>query len=195
MVSDPSTDVFIHWNFEGTSFIVTSQEDFTQNVLPRYFKSQHFTSFIRQLNMYGFHKIPSIEQGHPEALEFSNENFIRGRPDLLCLVVRRKPNNDEPKEANNIDMSGIISEIQAIKRHQMNISQDLAKMQQDNLTIWHESQQLRDKYQHQQDTINKILEFLASVYSGKKKVGATKKRKLIREDENEDSVMETGIVD
>lgn len=51
-------------------------------------------SFVRQLNMYGFRKVVSIEQGgllRPERdhVEFQHPSFVRGREQLLERVRRK----------------------------------------------------------------------------------------------------------
>ncbi|KAI8920069.1 hypothetical protein DFJ77DRAFT_427306, partial [Powellomyces hirtus] len=179
MVTDPSTDGLIQWGPDGTTFIVQRHEDFARDVLPRFFKHNNFASFVRQLNMYGFHKIPHLQQGvlhsdgEPEMWEFSNPNFQRNQPDLLCLVSRKKGRDGgEDKDNNNqqhqnqatMDVNYIIQEIAAIKRHQLTISSDLKSIQRENQVLWSESVAVRDRYQRQQETIDKILRFLASIF-------------------------------
>ncbi|KAI8377904.1 uncharacterized protein BYT42DRAFT_546523 [Radiomyces spectabilis] len=195
MVNDPSTDDLIRWSPDGTSFIVTRHEDFAKQVLPRFFKHSNFSSFVRQLNMYGFHKVPHLQQGvlqsqnNSERWEFSNPHFQRHQPDLLLLVTRKKGREAEEKEPGNVDLQHIMDEITSIKKHQLTISTQLREVQNDNQVLWQETLQSRDKHQRHQDTIDKILRFLASVFSGDKKrdVIPRKRRYLIGDGTTNDS--------
>ncbi|KAJ3081354.1 stress-responsive transcription factor hsf1 [Quaeritorhiza haematococci] len=193
MVNDPSTDDLIHWSEDGTTFIVQRHEDFAKEVLPRFFKHNNFSSFVRQLNMYGFHKVPHLHdkvlqpEGDAEIWEFANQHFQRNQPDLLCLVTRKKSREGDDKDGA-LDFNNIIQEIAAIKRHQLTISSDLKNIQRENQILWTESITIRDRYQRQQETIDKILRFLASVFSSKKKkIGNKRQRLMIEEGFDSDS--------
>ena len=148
--------------------------------------------------MYGFHKIPHIEDNafsktESSVWEFSNTNFHRDQPDLLCLVTRKK--SGETGDKDSLDYSTIMNEIHAIKRHQMTISQDLKRIQADNQALWQEQIDTRARHTRHQETIDKILSFLGSLYgnnSGDKSLRSKKRKLLLDHDANDPEVLENG---
>ena len=186
MVDDPESDALICWSEDGSSFFVNRQEDFARTVLPRFFKHKKFSSFVRQLNMYGFHKVPHLQQGvletdsESERWEFSNPHFKRNQRDLLLLVSRKKGANVDEKEISTVDLHHILEEIQSIKKHQMEISSQLQSIQRDNQVLWRETVAARERHHRHQETIDKILRFLASVFSnGEKRPAISRKRRFL----------------
>ncbi|KAJ1558726.1 stress-responsive transcription factor hsf1, partial [Cladochytrium tenue] len=260
MVNDERGTGLIHWSDDGQAFVVERHEEFAREVLPRFFKHSNFSSFVRQLNMYGFHKVPHLQAGslmaeaEPELWEFANPHFQRNQPGLLSLVTRKKGvgvgtersgtgaaitaaattavatataatatavagatakairgagserggggigsrDGDGRVVAGHVDVSAVVQEIAAIKRHQLSISADLTAIQRENQVLWNESVALREHHQRQQDTIDKILRFLASIFSSpgrgaakspilRPSSAAPKKRKLLLRDATDDA--------
>ena len=46
----------VKWSETGDSIIITDINTFSDKILPEYFNHNNYSSFIRQLNMYGFRK-------------------------------------------------------------------------------------------------------------------------------------------
>jgi len=83
------------WTDEGDMFVVKDPELFATRVIPQYFDHNKFSSFARQLNFYGFRKMQSkpirnsdFDAGTAKHVTFFNENFKRGRCDLLKKIQR-----------------------------------------------------------------------------------------------------------
>ncbi|EEH38737.2 heat shock transcription factor [Paracoccidioides lutzii Pb01] len=93
-----NTDL-IRWSDDGNSFIVLDEDEFAKTLIPELFKHNNYASFVRQLNMYGFHKkvglsdnsMRASERKNKSPSEYSNPYFKRGHPDLLWLI--QKPKN------------------------------------------------------------------------------------------------------
>ncbi|KAL1554646.1 heat stress transcription factor B-3-like [Salvia divinorum] len=95
MVEDRASDAVISWNDQGTAFVVWQPAEFARDLLPTLFKHSNFSSFVRQLNTYGFHKVAT------NRWEFSNERFRKGERDQLCEIRRRKaPSSMSKQQAN-----------------------------------------------------------------------------------------------
>ena len=76
-------------------FVVKDPDLFAIQVIPQYFDHNKFSSFARQLNFYGFRKMQSkpiknsdYDSGTAKHVTFYNENFKRGRCDLLKKIQR-----------------------------------------------------------------------------------------------------------
>lgn len=88
----------IRWSDDGNSFIVLDEDEFARTLIPELFKHNNYASFVRQLNMYGFHKkvglsdnsMRASERKNKSPSEYANPYFKRGHPDLLWLISKPK---------------------------------------------------------------------------------------------------------
>jgi heat shock transcription factor 1 len=86
------------WNASGDTIIVSQLESFVSMVLPRFFKHRNFPSFVRQLNLYGFHKTVLDSK----RLEFQHPYFKRDRPDLLHYIKRKVSTGPAPNQQQTV---------------------------------------------------------------------------------------------
>lgn len=176
MVNDPLNKSYICWKNDGKSFQVFHREEFMKVILPKYFKHNNFASFVRQLNMYGWHKVQDINNGSllqnkdvknlEEIWQFENPFFIRNREDLLDKIVRNKSvsQDADSSDTNNLNLQFILNELNQIKVHQLAINDDLSRVKSDNKTLWKEICLSKEKIHQQSQTLSKVLNFLAAVY-------------------------------
>lgn len=73
----------IGWTPAGDALVVKDPEAFAQQLLPLHFKHNNFSSFVRQLNTYGFSKVD------PDAWIFAHGHFRRGSYDELNYIQRK----------------------------------------------------------------------------------------------------------
>lgn len=83
------------WTPDGEMFAVKDPDAFAADIIPQYFDHNKFSSFARQLNFYGFRKMQSkpirnsdFDANTAKHVTFYNENFKRGRCDLLRNIQR-----------------------------------------------------------------------------------------------------------
>ncbi|KAF8246236.1 hypothetical protein K440DRAFT_553861 [Wilcoxina mikolae CBS 423.85] len=87
MLEDANIQHLISWSPSNESFVVSPTGEFSK-VLSQYFKHTNISSFVRQLNMYGFHKVNDVfHTGSPDSAlwEFKHGNGSFKRGDLVGL--------------------------------------------------------------------------------------------------------------
>ena len=88
----------VSWLPHGKSFRVHVEEEFVTKIMPKYFNQSKFTSFTRQLYIYGFQKMPD----GPDKGSFIHPKFIKDDKSL-CMSMKRNKNNNKflKKQPNN----------------------------------------------------------------------------------------------
>ncbi|XP_049411272.1 heat stress transcription factor A-6b-like [Solanum stenotomum] len=174
LVDDPSSNDVVSWSRGNNSFIVWDPQNLAINFLPRYFKHNNFSSFVRQLNTYGFRKV------NPDHWEFANGGFLRGEKHLLRTIRRRKTSNfikssssinqgmdsssSSSSSSSCVELGSFGSfdgEIDELRRDKQVLMIELVKLKQRQKATKSQLQVMEQKLQGTEIKQEKIMSFLA----------------------------------
>mmetsp|Transcript_27651 Transcript_27651/g.49925 ORF Transcript_27651/g.49925 Transcript_27651/m.49925 type:complete len:279 (-) Transcript_27651:1324-2160(-) len=135
MVSNEELSKVVSWSEDGCAFIIKDVSEFTDKVLPRYFKHSNYASFVRQLNMYDFHKCRVDGQENA----FVQPLFRKDSRQLLPEIKRKVSDNSYslvPIAASRPEAQSIMHKLQKFKQTQDELKTDLQTLQTnyDNLS-------------------------------------------------------------
>ncbi|XP_061368721.1 heat stress transcription factor A-3-like [Gastrolobium bilobum] len=162
LVNDPSLDPIISWSSTGGSFIVWDPLEFARIVLPRNFKHNNFSSFVRQLNTYGFRKIDT------DKWEFFNEAFQRGKKHLLKNIQRRRSPQSQQVgsyigSSTDAGKPGVEVEIERLKKERSMLMQEVIDLQQQQRRTLHQAGELNQRLQSAEKREKQMVSFLAKL--------------------------------
>jgi len=100
----------IAWLTEGKSFIIRNPDEFTRNILPKFFKATKFSSYTRKLYRWGFRQL-NRGIGLDDPIIFGNDLFQRDHRELMVKMrsvtaaSTRKMHHTEPNDPSFMEGS------------------------------------------------------------------------------------------
>ena len=148
-------DELAEWSDGGETFTVKDTAQFAKKEIPKYFEHNNFSSFSRQLNFYGFKKVPQkairIDQegvknasGH---VRFYNEKFKRGHISLLAEIMRSTKTAAVGTQSEEVQ--ALTSRVASLETQLSNMKYDFENLQQQVKSFFY--QQGSDMISHGQN--------------------------------------------
>jgi hypothetical protein len=167
---------------DGTAFNIKQQEVLAAKVLPQYFKHNNFSSFVRQLNFYGFTKtkdlnlplLASSNDGNVKPFEcqsstidlarqwqFHHSHFVRDKPELLIHITRRHYGNDGKNRPRARTKS--FDESIGSSNEDKNVKLKDSSLQKEQDLVSNELQNLKGQLSSMEDKMKKLTDFMSNV--------------------------------
>lgn len=91
ILNDLEYGEIISWNKEGNGVIIKNITKLCKIVLPKFYKHKNYSSFVRQLNIYGFYKSQGIlKDGEGFEHDIFNKNITKEQIKQISLYKNQK---------------------------------------------------------------------------------------------------------
>lgn len=105
MLNLAEIDGFEHiasWQPHGRSFRIHKHKEFMDCIMPKMFRQSKWSSFQRQVNLYGFKRITAAG---PDKGAYYHESFLRGNASLAKDIARTRVKGTRCRMASNPEAS------------------------------------------------------------------------------------------
>lgn len=161
MISNTKNSETLAWTDSGTSFAIVNTDNFTLKLLKKHFKNKNYSSFVRQLNLYGFRKQRDTGEIHV----YAHEYFLKDQPEVLCQVNRRVSECNKPAVSiPEIEKNGILE----IQIRQEKLEKKFEKLEQKNKKILTVNQEILLRVKRYREHEEKVEQLLSTLVQGVK---------------------------
>ena len=89
ILNDLSYNDIISWNIDGNGIFIKNVSKLCEIILPKFYKHNNYSSFVRQLNIYGFHKGQGLTR---DGERFEHEIFGKKitREQIRQILIKNK---------------------------------------------------------------------------------------------------------
>ena len=126
ILNDETFKDIIKWSKDGYNIIITDVNKLCEVILPKFYKHRNFSSFVRQLNLYDFHK---IKDKSVNVLIFENKQFNKNCTKEQIIKISRENKNTKKNFEN---MTDLIEKYEASINELNNIKNEINDIKKNN---------------------------------------------------------------
>ncbi len=193
ILNDNESNDIINWSSDDKSIIITNVNMLCNKVLPKYYKHTNYSSFVRQLNIYGFNKRKDLQknkEGECYIHEKFNKNISKQqimeitkqtkRIKLFSKLIKNKENKcDDSKDLiiNDKDdlLKYLINKVMENKKYLNGLKNEVSKLRDKNNNLYEKLKKIKDNFNGHKILLNK---FLNNIVNKKKNITEKKSKNL-----------------
>ncbi len=193
ILNDNESNDIINWSSDDKSIIITNVNMLCNKVLPKYYKHTNYSSFVRQLNIYGFNKRKNLhknKEGECYIHEKFNKNISKQqimeitkqtkRIKLFSKLIKNKENKcDDSKDLiiNDKDdlLKYLINKVMENKKYLNGLKNEVSKLRDKNNNLYEKLKKIKDNFNGHKILLNK---FLNNIVNKKKNITEKKSKNL-----------------
>ena len=187
ILNDNTYNDIIHWDNEGSKIIIINITSLCDVVLPKFYKHSNYSSFVRQLNMYGFHRSQGIiKDGVCFEHEFFNKKMTKEQINQIIMKDKKKSflsdyfNIDNEHTSNSTDIFSSNNEKEILKQLLDKIeenSKSINQLQKDVEELNNQNKNLNENLQLFQNHMNGHSTIIEKIFKMKNEDKNNKNKK------------------
>ena len=174
ILKNSSYNKIIHWDTDGKRVIISDVVNLCNIVLPKFYKHHNYSSFVRQLNLYGFHKSKGItkcgdsyelDTFHSKATKEEIIQIVKPNKKMKNLVEYIKSNQKEESTDNDFLSTGSQDEVlkflfektEENSQNSLILRKEMDELKEENSKLNNEIKELKSLLNSHANLIEKIL--------------------------------------
>ena len=174
ILKNNSYSKIIHWDTDGKRVIISDVVNLCNIVLPKFYKHHNYSSFVRQLNLYGFHKSKGItkfgdsyelETFHSKATKEEISQIVKPNKKMKNLVEYIKSNQKEESTDNDFLSAGseddvlkfLVEKTEENAQNSLILRKEMDELKKENSKLNNEIKELKSILNSHANLIEKIL--------------------------------------
>ena len=165
ILNDKNYKNIIHWDTNGKRVIIVDVFSLCNIVLPKFYKHNNYSSFVRQLNIYGFHKSKGVVNSGDA---YESEKFHRNitKEEISQIIEQNKKiknslflkANQKEEDTNNDDaLKYIFQKAEETTQASLMLRKELIDLKMENSKLNYEINRLKLLLKNNANLVEKIL--------------------------------------
>lgn len=151
----------IRWNNDGKKIIITDVNKLSEIILPKFYKHRNYSSFVRQLNIYNFHKCKGISE-LGEEFEHKEFNKKSTKEDIKQIIRKNKKEKKNFSNSENL-IKILIKKQEENEKNQLELKNEINEIKKINQELKNEIMNKNNELENKNEYLSKLRKLFTFV--------------------------------